>query len=114
MPGGIGSQNAITRYASTDTNTVELGSPNARKAAIMAFSESLSKEVKDDRIQVSVVSPGTADTGFRKAHAGRPQTRDLTDPDRMLRPRDVAEAVVWVLKASRHVASVQVVLEPLG
>src|SRR6185503_15083282 len=38
MPGGIGSQNAITRYASTDTNTVELGSPNARKAAIMPAS----------------------------------------------------------------------------
>jgi len=95
------------------------GAPNfaaycASKAAVMAFSESLSREVKDDRIQVSVVSPGTADTGFRKGHAGRPQTADLTDPERMLRPADVAEAVVWAIKASRHVASVQVVLEPLG
>ena len=95
------------------------GAPNfaaycASKAAVMAFSESLAKEVKEDRIQVSVISPGTADTGFRKGHAGRPQTADLTDPERMLRPADVAEAVVWAIKASRHVASVQVVLEPLG
>ncbi len=95
------------------------GAPNfaaycASKAAVMAFSESLAKEVKEDRIQVSVVAPGTADTGFRKGHAGRPPTRDLTDPERMLRPADVAEAVVWALKASRHVASVQVILEPLG
>ncbi len=95
------------------------GAPNfaaycASKAAVMAFSESLAKEVKEDRIQVSVVAPGTADTGFRKGHAGRPQTPDLTEPDRMLRAADVAEAVVWTLKASRHVASVQVVLEPLG
>jgi NAD(P)-dependent dehydrogenase (short-subunit alcohol dehydrogenase family) len=95
------------------------GAPNfaaycASKAAVMAFSESLAKEVKDDRIRVSVVAPGTAATGFRKGHMGRPQTPDLTDPERMLRPADVAEAVVWVLKASRHVASAQVVLEPLG
>jgi 3-oxoacyl-[acyl-carrier protein] reductase len=95
------------------------GAPNfaaycASKAAVMAFSESLAKEVKEDRIQVSVVAPGTADTGFRKSHAGRPQTPDLTDPERMLRASDVAEAVLWVIQASRHVASVQVILEPLG
>ena len=34
-----------------------------------------------------VVSPGTADTGFRKGHAGRPQTADLTDPDAPLPER---------------------------
>ena len=95
------------------------GAPNfsaycASKAAVMAFSESLAKEVREDRIQVSVISPGTADTGFRKGHMGRPATADLTDPERMLRPADVAEAVVWAIKASRHVASVHVVLEPLG
>ena len=86
----------------------------ASKAAVMAFSESLSKEVKGYGIQVTVVSPGTADTGFRDQHAGRPLDPSLTDPALMLRPVDVASAIVWALKASKHVASVQVVLEPLG
>lgn len=86
----------------------------ASKAAVMAFSESLSKEVKGYGIQVTVVSPGTADTGFRGQHAGRPLDPSLTDPALMLRPIDVASAIVWALKASKYVASVQVVLEPLG
>ncbi len=86
----------------------------ASKAAVMAFSESLSKEVKEYGIQVTVISPGTADTGFRDQHAGRPLDSSLTDPALMLRPVDVASAIVWALKASKHVASVQVVLEPLG
>jgi 3-oxoacyl-[acyl-carrier protein] reductase len=95
------------------------GAPNfsgycASKAAVMAFSESLSKEVKGYGIQVTVVSPGTADTGFRDQHAGRPLDPSLTDPALMLRPADVASAIVWALKADKHVASVQVVLEPLG
>jgi NAD(P)-dependent dehydrogenase (short-subunit alcohol dehydrogenase family) len=86
----------------------------ASKAAVMAFSESLSKEVKGYGIQVTVVSPGTADTGFRDQHTGRPVDPSLTDPALMLQPIDVASAIVWALKASKHVASVQVVLEPLG
>jgi 3-oxoacyl-[acyl-carrier protein] reductase len=95
------------------------GAPNfsaycASKAGVMAFTESLSKEVKEHGIQVSLVSPGTADTEFRRGHEGRPQTRDLTDMDRMLRAADVASAVLWALKSSRHVAAVQVTLEPLG
>ena len=95
------------------------GAPNfsaycASKAAVMAFSESLSKEVKDMGIQVSVISPGTAATDFRKAHEGRPQTPDLTDPDRMLRAGDVASAAMWAIKSSRHVAAMQVIVEPVG
>ena len=86
----------------------------ASKAAVMAFSESLSKEVKGYGIQVTVIAPGTADTGFRDQHVGRPLDSSLTDPALMLRPADVASAIVWALKASKHVASVQVVLEPLG
>lgn len=95
------------------------GAPNmaaycASKAAVMAFSESLLKEVKDYGIQVSVISPGTADTGFRATHTNRPQDRSLTDPELMLRPEDVADAVVWAIKTSHHVSSAQVALEPYG
>ena len=87
---------------------------SASKAAVTAFSEALSKEVKEDGIQVTVISPGTAATGFRDGHAGRPLDRALTDPERMLLPEDVASAVLWALRASRHVSALQLLLEPLG
>lgn len=86
----------------------------ASKAAVMAFSESLSKEVKPHGIQVSVISPGTANTGFREKHAGRPLDPSISDPELMLQPTDVASAVLWALKSSRYVASLQIVVEPRG
>ncbi len=86
----------------------------ASKAAVMAFSESLSKEVKPYNIQVSVISPGTANTGFREQHVGRPLEPSISDPELMLQPEDVASAVLWVLQSSRYVAAMQVVLEPRG
>lgn len=95
------------------------GAPNfaaycASKAAVIALSEALALEVRGSGIQVSVISPGTADTGFRQGHVGRPRTPDIAEPERMLRPADVASAVLWALEASRHVAALQVVMEPLG
>jgi 3-oxoacyl-[acyl-carrier protein] reductase len=86
----------------------------AAKAAAIVFSEALAAEVRRYGIQVSVILPGTADTEFRKDHAGRPPTPDITEPDRMLTAGDVASAVVWALKSSHHVAALQIVLEPKG
>ena len=86
----------------------------ASKAAVMALSEGLSKEVKGDGIQVSVVAPGTANTGFRAGHAGRPLDPSITDPELMLQPADVASAVLWALKSSRYVSALQIVVEPRG
>ncbi len=86
----------------------------ASKAAVIALSESLSKEVKPYNIQVSVVSPGTANTSFREQHVGRPPSPSITDPEMMLQPEDVASAILWVLQSSPYVASMQVVLEPRG
>ncbi len=86
----------------------------ASKAAVIALSEALSKEVKPYNIQVSVISPGTANTGFRDRHAGRPLDPSITDPELMLQPEDVASAILWALQASPHVAALQVVLEPRG
>lgn len=86
----------------------------ASKAAVMAFSEGLSKEVKGDGIQVSVLSPGTANTRFREKHTSRPLDPSITDPELMLQPADVASAVLWALKSSRYVSALQIVVEPRG
>ncbi|MHB0869128.1 MAG: SDR family oxidoreductase [Chloroflexota bacterium] len=86
----------------------------ASKAAVIALSEALSREVKPCNIQVSVISPGTANTSFREQHVGRPLDPSIADPELMLQPEDVASAILWVLQSSRHLASMQVVLEPRG
>ena len=86
----------------------------ASKAAVIALSESLAKEVKPHNIQVSVISPGTANTSFRDRHVGRPLDPSITNPELMLEPEDVASAILWVLRASPRVAALQVVLEPRG
>ena len=86
----------------------------ASKAAVIAFSEGLSGELKKDGIQVSIVSPGTGASDFRATHTKRPMDGNITDPDRMLVPADVASAVVWTLKSSPHVQLVHAIVEPRG
>jgi len=86
----------------------------ASKAAVIVFSEGLAGELKKDRIQVSIISPGTGASDFRATHTKRPMDGNLTDPDRMLVPGDVACAVVWTLKSSGHVQLVHAIVEPRG
>ncbi len=63
----------------------------ATKAFGMSFAESLSLEVRDRGVKVSVVSPGSVKTGF----SGREQPAD--GPDWQLVPEDVAEAVAYAV-----------------
>ena len=69
----------------------------ASKYAVIGFSESLALEVRPQGIKVTVIEPGTVDTGFRDGMANRPRTGLLAHPDKMLTPDDVASAIVWAL-----------------
>lgn len=79
---------------------------NLTKFGVNAFSEALRQEVQSQRIRVGVIEPGTVDTelsshvrvGLREA-IGR-QTAAIE----MLRPRDIAEAVCWMVTRDRRVA----------
>jgi len=72
----------------------------ASKYAILGFAEALSLEVKPNGIKVTVVSPGTVDTGFRDHMANRPRTGLLLEPERMLTADDVASAILWAVTTS--------------
>lgn len=72
----------------------------ASKYAVIGFSESLALEVKPRGIKVTVVEPGTVDTGFRDGMTNRPMTGLLGHPEKMLTPEDVAGAIVWALSSS--------------
>jgi NAD(P)-dependent dehydrogenase (short-subunit alcohol dehydrogenase family) len=65
----------------------------ASKAGLVAFSEALMQEVRFDNIRVSVVMPGSVATGFSRRAA-----EDDGDVSWKLRPDDVAQAVVDLLR----------------
>ena len=73
----------------------------ATKAFGMSFAESLSLEVRDAGVKVSVVSPGSVRTGFSgRGSSGRQKPADGgpgPGPDWQLLPEDVAEAVAYAV-----------------
>jgi NADP-dependent 3-hydroxy acid dehydrogenase YdfG len=65
----------------------------ATKHAVMAFSECLMLEVRDQGVKVSVVNPGSVATHFS----------ERSDPSWMLSAEDVAESVAHVLASPPNV-----------
>lgn len=70
---------------------------SASKHAVMGFSESLMLEVRKDGVRVVAVCPGSVDT--RMIHA---QTLFEKDPHKILKPEDVADMVLGVLRLPRR------------
>jgi NAD(P)-dependent dehydrogenase (short-subunit alcohol dehydrogenase family) len=86
----------------------------ASKAAVATFAESVAIEVKPRGIKVTVLYPGTTETGMRDHQRDRPQTSDITQPELQLGADDVAAAIEWVTGASARSFPTGVFLEPLG
>lgn len=64
---------------------------SATKHALMGFTKSLMLEVREYNIRVAAICPGSVDTDFFVDKDIKPDT------ERILRPEDVAEAVVAIL-----------------
>jgi NADP-dependent 3-hydroxy acid dehydrogenase YdfG len=79
---------------------------NLTKFGLNAFSEALRQELQPSRVRVGLVEPGTVDTelathlrdGVREAVARQTATMQ------MLRPDDIADAVVYMVTRERRVA----------
>ncbi|HEY3012853.1 MAG TPA: SDR family NAD(P)-dependent oxidoreductase [Gemmatimonadales bacterium] len=61
----------------------------ASKHAVLGFSRSLMMEARKDNIRVITICPGSVDTGLL-----RDQAMLQSNPNRILRPEDVADAIV--------------------
>lgn len=61
----------------------------ASKHAVLGFSRSLMLEVRRDQVRVIAICPGSVDTGLLR---GQPMMK--SDPAKILRPEDVADAIV--------------------
>jgi 3-oxoacyl-[acyl-carrier protein] reductase len=65
----------------------------ASKHAVLGFARSLMLEVRKEGIRVITICPGSVDTGML-----RDQTMLKSDPERILQPEDVAEAIVAAVR----------------
>ena len=77
----------------------------ASKFGLIGFTESLYEEVREHGIKVAVILPGFVDTPLI------PQTRRL-DRNKMVRPEDIAQAVVFVLTSSSASCPVEITVRP--
>ena len=65
----------------------------ASKHGVLGFSRSLMLEVRKEGVRVVAVCPGSVDTGMLR---GQPMLK--SDPERILRPEDVAEAILHAVQ----------------
>jgi 3-oxoacyl-[acyl-carrier protein] reductase len=65
----------------------------ASKHAVLGFSRSLMLETRKDNIRVITICPGSVDTGMLQD-----QEMLKSDPNRILRPEDVAETILYALR----------------
>ncbi len=67
---------------------------SATKFAVVGFSQATQKEVAKDGIQVTALCPGFVDTPMTEWAKGN------VEPEAMIRPEDIAEAVRFLLRTS--------------
>lgn len=94
----IGSISGRTGHATTSAYS-------ASKSGLIGFTESLYEEVREHGIKVAVILPGFVDTGMI------PPTRSL-DRSKMIRPEDVAQAVLFVLTSPPNCCPVEITVRP--
>jgi NADP-dependent 3-hydroxy acid dehydrogenase YdfG len=80
----------------------------ATKAGVLAWSRVLAEEVRHEGVRVGVVLPGAVDTPLWDQIAGAP------DRGRMLRPEDVARAVVLMVSLPEGATLEELRLLPAG
>jgi NADP-dependent 3-hydroxy acid dehydrogenase YdfG len=78
----------------------------ATKFGVVGFTESLAEEVRQYGIRVTVICPGSTDTGFSAAEtAGKARAR-------MLRPEDIAHAVRMIVTQEPNSFISEIIMRP--
>jgi NADP-dependent 3-hydroxy acid dehydrogenase YdfG len=100
----------IVNVASVAAHRAIAGSAvySATKAGIVAFSHALAEELRTEGVRVGVVAPGAVDTPLWDSISGGP------DRARMLKPEDVAAAVVLMAALPARASLEHLTLLPAG
>ncbi len=87
---------------------------NLTKHGVGAFSESLRQEVASRHVRVSLVEPGAVQTELRSHN--RPEVREQIEQRfasvEVMRPQDIAEAIVFIVTRPRRVAINELLVRP--
>lgn len=78
----------------------------ATKYGVKGFSEALFKELRSDNIKVTILNPGSIDTGFFKSSGIDAHTN-------MLQPTDIANTLVHVLETPDNMLINELTVRPL-
>ncbi|MFZ7946425.1 MULTISPECIES: SDR family oxidoreductase [Bacillaceae] len=78
----------------------------ATKYAVQGFSGSVAQEVREYGIRVGTINPGMVDTYFAESTQGLPEKKDW------LKVEDIANAVVYMASAPKHMLIDEIVLHP--
>ncbi|MGG3999516.1 SDR family oxidoreductase [Anoxybacillus kestanbolensis] len=98
----------ITVSSDVGRYTIANGSAyTATKYAVQGFSGSVAQEVRPYGIRVGTINPGMVDTYFANSTQGLPEKAEW------LKAEDVAEAVVYMASAPKHMLVDEIVLHPL-
>ncbi len=91
------------------------GGYSATKFAVVAFSESLRKEVVKDKIRVTVIEPGLVDTELRN-HIAHVETQQFANnwaaSIRQLQSQDIANAILYAVSQPDHVCINEILMRP--
>lgn len=87
------------------TGQANVAAYSASKFGLIGFSQSLYEEVREYGIKVAVILPGFVDTEMI------PPTRRL-DRDKMIRPEDIAQTVLFVLTCHPTCCPVEITVRP--
>lgn len=101
------SEGAVINIGSISGKSGEAGSAAyaASKFGLIGFTQSLYEEVREHGIKVSVILPGFVDTSMI------PPVKHI-NRTKMIRPEDVADAVLFVLNASSTCCPVELTVRP--
>jgi NADP-dependent 3-hydroxy acid dehydrogenase YdfG len=77
------------------------------KYAVQGFSGALAQEVREYGIRVGTINPGMVDTYFNNSTQGTPDKKEW------LKAENVAEAVIYMAMAPKHMVIDEIVLHPL-
>jgi NADP-dependent 3-hydroxy acid dehydrogenase YdfG len=98
----------ITISSDVSRYTIPNGSLyTATKYAVQGFMGSVSQEVREEGIRVGTVNPGMVDTYFAESKQGDPAKADW------LKVEDIAEAVVYMASAPKHMMIDELQIHPL-
>jgi NADP-dependent 3-hydroxy acid dehydrogenase YdfG len=91
------------------------GGYSGTKFAVVAFSESLRKELVKDKIRVTVIEPGVAETELRE-HVANPAAKTAVETwaqsMRQLQSVDIANAIFYAVSQPPHVCINEILMRP--